>query len=156
MKIVSQLSIEGYFVGPVEADQSPKEPGVYLIPGGAVDAAPPTVPDGQRARWANGGWVFEFLSDPPAAPEPEPEPVAPPDSVTMRQARLVLLGAGLLDAVNAAIEAIPDTMQRRAAEIEWEYAQTVDRASPFTQQLASSLGLTSEQLDGLFTQAAAL
>lgn len=80
----------------------------------------------------------------------------PPASVTMRQARLALLGAGLLDSVNAAIAAIQDATQRRAAEIEWEYAQTVDRASPFTQQLASGLGLTSEQLDGLFTQAAAL
>lgn len=79
-----------------------------------------------------------------------------PQSVTMRQARLALLGAGLLDDVNAAIAAIPDATQRQAAEIEWEYAQTVDRASPFTQQLASGLGLTSEQLDGLFTQAAAL
>lgn len=79
-----------------------------------------------------------------------------PQSVTMRQARLALLGAGLLDSVNAAIAAITDATQRQAAEIEWEYAQTVDRASPFTQQLASGLGLTNEQLDGLFTQAAAL
>ncbi len=83
-------------------------------------------------------------------------PVAPPSSVTMRQARLALLGAGLLDAVEAAIAAMTDATQRRAAEIEWEYAQTVDRNSPFTQQLASGLGLTSEQLDSLFTQAAAL
>lgn len=79
-----------------------------------------------------------------------------PQSVTMRQARLALLGAGLLDDVNAAIAAIPDATQRRAAEIEWEYAATVDRASPFTQLLADGLGLTSEQLDGLFTQAAGL
>ena len=79
-----------------------------------------------------------------------------PQSVTMRQARLALLGAGLLDDVNSAIAAIADDAQRRAAEIEWEYAATVDRASPFTQQLASGLGLTSEQLDSLFTQAAAL
>ena len=88
---------------------------------------------------------------------PAPEQVIEaPQVVTMRQARLALLGAGLLDSVNEAIAAIPDATQRRAAEIEWEYAQTVDRASPFTQQLASGLGLTSEQLDSLFTQAAAL
>lgn len=85
-----------------------------------------------------------------------PPPPPAPAVVTMRQARLALLGAGLLDSVTAAIAAIPDTAQRRAAEIEWEYAQTVDRASPFTQQLAFGLGLTSEQLDSLFTQAAAL
>lgn len=79
-----------------------------------------------------------------------------PQSVTMRQARLALLGIGLLDDVDAAIAAIPDPVQRTAAEIEWEYAQTVDRNSPFTQQMAVGLSLTAEQLDALFTQAAGL
>lgn len=87
---------------------------------------------------------------PPAQPAPIPQ------SVTMRQARLALLGASLLDDVDAAITAIPDATQRRAAEIEWEYAQTVDRDSAFTQQLAGGLGLTDEALDQLFTQAASL
>lgn len=87
---------------------------------------------------------------------PPPPPVVIPQSVTMRQARLALLGIGLLDDVDAAIAAIPDPVQRKAAEIEWEYAQTVDRNSPFTQQMAAGLGLTAEQLDSLFTQAAGL
>ena len=78
------------------------------------------------------------------------------NTVTMRQARLALLGAGLLTHVDAAIAAIPDPVQRKAAEIEWEYAQTVDRNSPFTQQMAAGLSLTAEQLDALFTQAAGL
>lgn len=78
-----------------------------------------------------------------------------PQSVTMRQARLALLGIGLLDDVDAAIAAMPSP-ERSAAAIEWEYAQTVDRTSPFTHQLASGLGLTSDQLDALFTQAAGL
>ena len=87
---------------------------------------------------------------------PPPPPVVIPQSVTMRQARLALLGIGLLDDVHAAIAAIPDPVQRKAAEIEWEYAQTVDRNSPFTQQMAAGLNLTAEQLDALFTQAAGL
>lgn len=154
MKIVSQLNAAGYFVGPVVADESPMEPGVYLIPGGAVDIPPPNIPAGKVALWQGGGWAFVLPPD--EAQEENPPVDGVPQSVTMRQARLALLGAGLLDDVNAAIAAIQDTTQRRAAEIEWEYAQTVDRASPFTQQLASGLGLTSEQLDSLFTQAAAL
>lgn len=97
----------------------------------------------------------EITEEEAQALRPKPAPVVIA-SVTMRQARLALLGAGLLDAVEAAIAAMPDATQRRAAEIEWEYAQTVDRESPFTQQLASGLGLTSEQLDALFTQAAVL
>ena len=87
---------------------------------------------------------------------PSPVPPTVPASVTMRQARLALLRAGLLDDVDAAIAAIPDPANRKAAEIEWEYAQTVDRNSPFTQQMAAGLNLTAEQLDALFTQAAGL
>lgn len=109
--------------------------------------------DAERVKWG-GPDLVEMTSDEVAAHLSAS--TRPPASVTMRQARLALLGAGLLDDVDAAIAAIPDAAQRRAAEIEWEYAQTVDRNSPFTQQLASGLGLTSEQLDALFTQAAEL
>lgn len=90
---------------------------------------------------------------------PEPaDPIVPavPQSVTMRQARLALLGAGLLDDAAAAIAAIPDETQRRAAQIEWEYASTVERQSALVQQLAVGLGLSVEQMDDLFVQAAAL
>jgi hypothetical protein len=79
-------------------------------------------------------------------------PPAPPailTSVTMRQARLALLGAGLLDQVNAAIT-------DPAAQIEWEYATTVERNSPLVQNLSVGLGLTEEQLDSLFTTASTL
>ena len=155
MKIVSQLDADGYFVGLTAADESPLEPGVFLIPGGAVDVEPPVVPDGHRARWSNG-WAFEAIPQPEPEPEPPPRPPVVPQSVTMRQARLALLRAGLLDDVDAAIAAIPDPAQRKAAEIEWEYAQTVNRNSPFTQQMAAGLTLTAEQLDALFTQAAGL
>lgn len=60
MKTVSQLDARGYFVSTVEADESPLELGVYLIPGGAVDAPAPTIPEGQRALW-RGAWVLEAI-----------------------------------------------------------------------------------------------
>lgn len=90
---------------------------------------------------------------------PEPaDPIVPvvPQSVTMRQARLALLRAGLLDQVGATIAGIEDPTQRRAAEIEWEFASTVDRNSPFVQQLSAGLGLTDEQKDQLFRTASQL
>ena len=71
-------------------------------------------------------------------------------------ASLALLGAGLLNDVDTAIAAIPDETQRRAAKIEWEYAQTVDRNSAFTQQLAFVLNLSETDLDNLYTQASKL
>lgn len=82
-----------------------------------------------------------------------PPPTSAPQSVTMRQARLALLSAGLLDEVDTILAAIPDATQRRAAQIEWEFAATVDRGSAITQTLAVGLVLSESQLDDLFTQA---
>ena len=87
---------------------------------------------------------------------PSPVPPTVPASVTMRQARLALLGAGLLDDVDAAIAAIPDPANRKAAEIEWEYATVIERNSPLVQSLAAGLGLTAADIDDLLTLAATL
>ena len=76
--------------------------------------------------------------------------------VTMRQARRALLDAGLLDQVDAAIAAIADATERRQAEIDWEYATTVERLWPWVQTLEAALGLTAEAMDGLFELAATL
>ena len=96
--------------------------------------------------WA---WDGETLTPPPPAP-----PVVP-SAVTMRQARLALLGAGLLDDVDAAINALPSP-QKEAARIEWEYAQEVQRHNGFVSVLAPMLGMTAEQTDNLFIVAAQL
>lgn len=89
------------------------------------------------------------------APAPPAPPVVPA-AVTMRQARLALLGAGLLDDVDAAIASIPDATTRRAAQIEWEFSNEVQRHNAFTSMLGSGLGLTSAQIDQLFIQAVTL
>src|SRR3990167_2007760 len=86
---------------------------------------------------------------------PPPEPAAIPAAVTMRQARLALLGAGLLSSIDAAIDALPSP-QKEAARIEWEYSQEVQRHNGFVSALAPALGLTQEQVDALFLQAATL
>lgn len=78
-----------------------------------------------------------------------------PRSVSMRQARLALMGAGLLQAVNDAVAAMPG-VEGDAARIEWEYALSVERNSPLVSGLSASLELTAEQLDALFTAAAVL
>lgn len=100
------------------------------------------------------GWYwFESLDDAINAFANGPNPQ---QSITMRQCRLQLLAIGLLDSVDAAIAAIPDAIQRRAAQIEWEYAATVERNSPWVQNLAVALGLNDAQLDSLFAEAAKL
>ena len=76
---------------------------------------------------------------------------ATPLVVTMRQARLALLRAGLLASVDAAVAARSD-----AARIEWEYAAIVDRNSPLVASLSAALAMTQAQLDSLFTEASKL
>lgn len=73
-KQVSQLDAEGYFVGVVLAEESPLEQGVFLIPGGAIDRAPPkTIEAGKRYKPYGSAWRGEDLPQ----PEPTPEPPAP-------------------------------------------------------------------------------
>ncbi len=86
------------------------------------------------------------------APEPA---VVVPAAVTMRQARRALLSAGLLSAVETAIDALAEP-ERSAARIEWEYSSEVQRHNGFVAQLGPALGLSDAQLDALFVSAAAL
>lgn len=74
-----------------------------------------------------------------------------PASVSMRQARLALLGAGLLDTVDVAI-----AQAGGAAKIEWEYATEVRRDAPLVTQMGQMLNMDSAALDALFVQAVTL
>lgn len=62
-KIVSQLNADGYFICPVLAEESPLEPGVFLIPALAIDAPPPDVDSGMRYRFVNGDWISEPIPE---------------------------------------------------------------------------------------------
>jgi hypothetical protein len=114
---------------------------------GATTLAPPVFDAiTQGAFFGAGAWAV-VDAVPPVKPVPQ--------TVTMRQARLALLAAGKLAAVATAIAALPSP-QKDAAQIEWEYASTIDRASPLISSLATALGLDDEALDALFLQAAKL
>lgn len=112
--------IEGYALAEVEALPDDYAPGRYTFDGAFV-----------------------------RVPDPAPVVVVP-DSVEMRQARLELLDAGLLDAVDSAV-----TAAGRSAKIEWEFALTVKRAHPLFPAIQQQTGLTDAQVDDLFVRAAA-
>jgi len=76
-----------------------------------------------------------------------------PQSVTMRQCRIALLGAGLLESVQSSIASMPGADGERA-RIDWEYALEVRRDWPLIAYMAGDLGLTDEQVDALFVTAA--
>jgi hypothetical protein len=78
-----------------------------------------------------------------------------PDTISARQIRLWLIQHGVsLSQVNAAIDSIPDQLQRDSVQVEWEYAPYVERSHPMLIPLAMSLGLTEEQVDQAFREAA--
>lgn len=74
-----------------------------------------------------------------------------PQQVTMRQARLALLSAGLLDDVEMVI-----TAAGRAAQLEWEYAAVLDRSNPAVAIVQQQKALTDAQIDDLFREAVKL
>lgn len=84
-----------------------------------------------------------------------PAPMPVPPAVTPRQARLALLGAGLLDNAETALSALPSP-QKEAALIEWEYASAILRESALVTAIGATLSLASEQVDDLFRTAATL
>jgi HD-GYP domain-containing protein (c-di-GMP phosphodiesterase class II) len=75
--------------------------------------------------------------------------------VTMRQARLALAQENKLQLIEDAIALIPDP-DKTAISIEWEYASTVERLSPWIDIMASALGMTDVEMDALFELAATL
>lgn len=58
-KTVYQHDLAGFFVGETEADQSPLEPGVYLMPARTTEVPPPAdVPDDKWPRWNGREWAL--------------------------------------------------------------------------------------------------
>lgn len=97
---------------------------------------------GKRIDWSGSA---------PVAADPIPTASAVPSSVSPAQARLALLGAGLLDQVEAIVAAAD-----QATQIAWNNASVIERNSPTVAALAGALGLTGAQLDDLFTTAAGI
>lgn len=80
-----------------------------------------------------------------------------PESVSARQIRLWLVRHGIsLAAVDAAIDAIPDQLQQDSVRVEWAYAPYVERSHPMLTPLAAALGLTEQQVDQAFVEAAGI
>lgn len=92
----------------------------------------------------------------PIAAYTAPPPPPPPSKVSRAQARKALVLAGLYDSVQPAIDAIADPIQRKLVQIDWDDSLSFERNNVTLQTLATTLGLTSTQLDELFIQAAGL
>lgn len=74
-QVAYQCNEDGLYQGQVLCQESPLEPGIWLVPAHAALEAPPEVPDGkvavydfERAEWS--------ISDPPTPKDDTPEPPA--------------------------------------------------------------------------------
>ena len=70
-----------------------------------------------------------------------------PQEITPLQSKLQLLEIGLLDEVEAMVSA------DRKVQLYWEYASVIERDNEILLMMATSLGMTEEQLDDLFIKA---
>jgi len=98
----------------------------------------------QGAFFRDGAWEVE-TAQPPAAPVPA--------QVSRAQGKAVLIHLGLWQQALDFVAAIPDPTQKALAEVALHDTQHWQRNSPFLNQAADALGLTSEQMDDLFRTA---
>lgn len=130
-----------------EAQESPNEKGSYITPTNSTSIEPPK---GGIYKFINGNWVKEEVLQESITTAP-----SPPNSITQRQMRLTLLSIGIYDQVEAAIDAMPG-IEGKAAKITWTWAQDIKRDNPLLLSLASSFGLSEEDIDNLFIAASSI
>ena len=103
-------------------------------------------PSEATPEWTYDGFVFTA---------PVPPPVVIPSVVSMRQARLALFQQGKLSIIQPLIDAMMEPA-KTTTQISWDYATIVQRDDDLVVQLSAAMGLTSVDLDALFTLASTL
>lgn len=151
---IYNYDVNGYYVGESVADESPLEPGVYLIPSRATPVAPPPAPAGLTSRWTGDAWVTVIV---PISEEAAQEPLRTPEEeldyqrslmvVSRFQAHAALMQAELLDDVSAYM-ALPET--DRFTKLAWDTVQEFRRTSPLVLSIGALFALNDIHLDDLF------
>lgn len=170
---VYQVRPDGVLVGYTAADESPLEPGTYLIPGYCVVEEPPEFSEGSQARWdwTAEKWVIEPVEEQASDPDPNPETPSAVKEVSIRQFAQALAETGRLswpDArawgargevpppIMSEIEKIEDSTERNRTLMFLEAAKTVESNHPKTLELAAMMDWSDEQLSALMAFAATL
>jgi|688.fasta_scaffold333448_2 hypothetical protein len=100
----------------------------------------------------NGTVIGDYTTE--AQEETTPEV---PETITATQIRLWLVTNNIsLSAVDSAISAIEDALNREKIKVQWEYAPYIERNHPFINALGEQLGLSSIQIDTAFIEASQL
>lgn len=168
---VYQTDSDGYFVGEITAQESPLEPGVYLIPAGAYETPPPQAGEGEVAQMAGGYWRLQTIAAEPEEPQ-DPEPSEEEALIYKRQGQSLtfpqlliglvqmewitesegeawLSGNALPDEVLSLIAGLPadERFPAKARALRMTQAERLD---PLTIGLATVRGVSPEELDEFF------
>ena len=65
MKRVYLFDETGIYLGPYRAQESPREPGAFIVPTLSTEVPPPGLAQGQTAKWDGAAWS---VIDPPVIP----------------------------------------------------------------------------------------
>jgi hypothetical protein len=95
MKIFHYHPETGEYLGQGVADESPLEPGVWLIPAKATNTAPPAVADHEQAVWTGKAWETQPIPEPEPEITTDPEPPAILEPSLPRTPEQKLAAAGL-------------------------------------------------------------
>lgn len=141
-----QTDSQGIYTATVQID--PMAP----LPGAGTLTAPPETMGSEVAQWRGDAWLI--LPERPPLPDPQPAPVPTSCSPAQGIVSLYAIKGITEDDVHAAIEQIPDAVERYKAQVGFTRATQWERQSATMQALASLLGLTEQDLDALFVFAA--
>jgi hypothetical protein len=95
----------------------------------------------------DGQWVRQCTVEPLS---PGERKALVPEKVTARQGVAALIMAGLYDDLLALFAAIPDPIDRKLAEVDFERSQTFERNSNRVRSWSAALGMSEEHTDDLF------
>lgn len=158
----------GIYAGKMQAQESPREPGKYLIPANGTDLLPPALKENECAVFKSGTWVIKpdyrgatyWLHDgsehsiteinvvPPADALFE-KPIIPPTFEEAKAAKLAEINAACDSILNAATADYPaseiQTFSQQTAEAQ---AYVLDKTTPvpLLRTLASARGIELDEL----------
>ncbi|GAA0215249.1 hypothetical protein GCM10009125_00350 [Castellaniella daejeonensis] len=111
--------------------------------------------DGSQDAWINPDLVQMTPEEVEAHLNPPQAPYIP-QVVTRAQGKAALIGAGLWDDVLAYVDGIADPTQQALARVALDDTTEWRRDSPSLATAAAALGLSDDDLDGLFVAAAGI
>lgn len=139
--------------GTVGVQESPLEPGVWLLPPNVTVTPPPAIPAGKSVIWLNNAWAISDATPDqlPQNPETPVTDIRQTMIVSRFQGRAALFNAGLLNTVDTYFSStVPMPLEKEA----WNNVTQFERLSPLVIKMGQELKLTDAQLDQLFTSAA--